>query len=130
MPRCARSPEITSEYGPRVAGRQAAAAFYSGAMRSYLTLFALSLLLGVLLTTPMMRLGRLIGAMDRTKLADIPRTGGAARGLAGRPAGRGVSARFAPPRGGGFPPRPPLAREDAGAPGILLRAGPGHDQGA
>src|SRR5260221_9478585 len=114
MPRCARSPEITSEYGPRVAGRQAAAAFYSGAMRSYLPLFALSLLLGVLLTTPMMRLGRLIGAMDRTKLADIPRTGGLAVAFAAGLAVLGFAAVFAPAGAVIFHPEPRLAAMYAG----------------
>ncbi|MFI5213743.1 MAG: hypothetical protein ACHQU8_04320, partial [Gemmatimonadales bacterium] len=51
-------------------------------MRSYLTLFLLSLLLGMVLTEPMMRLGRLIGAMDRTKVPEIPRAGGLAVAMA------------------------------------------------
>src|SRR5579859_1597085 len=96
MPRRGPSPLVTSEYGSRVAGRQDATAFYSGAMRSYLTLFLLSLLLGFLLTEPMMRLGRAIGAVDRTKVAEIPRSGGLAVALATALAVLGFAAAFTP----------------------------------
>lgn len=84
-------------------------------MRSYLTLFLLSMLLGLLLTRPMMRLGRLIGAMDRTKVAEIPRAGGLAVALATAIAVLGFAAMFAPAGAVIFHPEPRLAATYVGA---------------
>lgn len=47
-------------------------------MRSYLTAFLLALLLGLLLTPLAGRLGRRIGALDRTREPPVPRSGGLA----------------------------------------------------
>jgi UDP-GlcNAc:undecaprenyl-phosphate GlcNAc-1-phosphate transferase len=47
-------------------------------MRSYLIAFLLSLVASALLTPVAMRLGRRLGALDRTNGAPIPRSGGLA----------------------------------------------------
>src|SRR5450830_343660 len=47
-------------------------------MRSYLLVFAVALLLAALLTPVAMRVGRWMGALDRTKGTPVPRSGGLA----------------------------------------------------
>ncbi len=103
-------------------------------MRSYLTLFLLSLLLGLLLTQPMMRLGRLIGAMDRSKVPEIPRAGGLSVAAATLVSVLVFAAAFIPAGAVIFHPGAKLAAMYLGALGILtlgivddvrrLKAGP------
>lgn len=89
-------------------------------MRSYLTLFLMSLLLGRWLTGPAIRLGPLIGAVDRSRPERVPRTGGLAIVAATLIAIVVFAAAFAPAGWVVFHPSRQLAAVYIGALGILL----------
>ena len=89
-------------------------------MRSYLTLFLFSLLLGLLFTRPMMRLGLLIGAVDRTKLPVVPRSGGLAVVLATLASVLVFAAAFTPAGAVIFHPTPQIAATYLGALAIFV----------